>query len=75
MSENNVFALVRESSKYHGQGDDTPFPVTLNDNPMQLADGYYISGGIGGNYRPEDLDFYTKEDDGFKLVKRKSWVA
>lgn len=75
MSE-KVYALVRKSSKYYGQSSDsnTHFEVTLNTNAQQLSDGYYIKGGIGGNYRPNDLDFYTEFNGGLELVKRKSWV-
>lgn len=73
----DIYALVRSSSSYHGQSadSDTHFQVTLNTDSNQLADGYYIRGGVAGNYRPEDLDLYIKTDDGFAPIKRKSWVA
>lgn len=70
-----VYARIRSNSKYHAQDTGEPFPVELNSNPRQLADGFYIKGGPGGNYSPEDLDFYTKFGDEFHLVERKSSVA
>ncbi|MBL4625788.1 MAG: hypothetical protein JKY42_11715 [Flavobacteriales bacterium] len=69
-----VYARIRSTSKYHGQDEGIPFPVSLNVGHQQLANGFYIQGGPGGNYRPEDLDFYTKKGEEFHLVKRKSRV-
>lgn len=65
-----LYARIREDSGYHGQDTGEPFPVTLNQHPRQLADGYYISGGPGGNYSPSDLDFYIKVGNTFKKIER-----
>lgn len=71
---NQVYARIRQSSKYFNQDNGTPFPISLNTDPSQLADGFYIEGGPGGNYTPEDLDLYVKKEDKLIAVKRKSWV-
>jgi len=48
------------TSKYSSQDNVEPFLVTLNTDPKQLADGYYIEGSPGGNSAPEDLEYYTE---------------
>ena len=69
---NEVYARIRSTSQYASQDTGEPFVVTLNTNPRQLADGFYIDGGPGGNYSPEDLDFYTEFNGELVLVKRTS---
>ena len=70
MSE-QLYARVNPDSRYAAQDRGVPFPVSLNTNPNQVKDGYLIAGGPGGNYRPEDLDFYCKRSGSFQKIDRR----
>ncbi|MBO9493821.1 hypothetical protein J7438_06945 [Thalassotalea sp. G20_0] len=54
-----VFANVRPESKYYeGQVQDKPFPVRFEPD---IA-GYHWQGGIGGQYRTDDLHFFMEAE-------------
>ncbi|MGX5221191.1 hypothetical protein ACVTMO_21445 [Pseudomonas segetis] len=59
-----LYAGIKESSKYHGQiewgkqsGYGYPFPVHFQVDPC----GYVIKGGVGGQYRLEDVELYVMD--------------
>ncbi|MCY1561633.1 hypothetical protein D9M68_989200 [compost metagenome] len=60
-----LYAGIKGSSKYASQADwhrthgwPYPFPVSLQLDPM----GYVVKGGVGGQYRMEDVELYVIED-------------
>lgn len=66
-----LYAGIKESSKYHSQielgkqsGYGYPFPVRFQTDPC----GYVIKGGVGGQYRLEDVELYVIEDGEAKAV-------
>lgn len=66
-----LYAGIKESSKYHSQaqfgidqGWPYPFPVRLQSD----ACGYVVKGGIGGQYRMEDVELFVIEDGEAKAV-------
>ncbi|MCU9047983.1 hypothetical protein OE470_06760 [Pseudomonas aeruginosa] len=66
-----LLAGIKESSKYFSQvklgrelGWPYPFPVHFQVDPC----GYVIKGGIGGQYRLEDVDLFVIEDGEAKAV-------
>ena len=66
-----LFAGIKESSKYHSQiewgkqsGYGYPFPVRFQTDPC----GYVIKGGVGGQYRLEDVELYVIEDGEARAV-------
>lgn len=57
-----LFASIREDSKYHHQidwcihnGHGHPFPVVFR----AAMDGYVLAGGAGGAYRMADVDLHV----------------
>ncbi|MHB0817694.1 hypothetical protein ACYCFK_05395 [Stutzerimonas stutzeri] len=57
-----LYASIKESSKYHSQnawgiqqGYGHPFPVRF----QAVSDAYVIKGGPGGQYRLEDVELYV----------------
>lgn len=66
-----LYAGIKESSKYFSQvklgkelGWPYPFPVRLEPE----KEGYVVKGGIGGQYRLEDVALYVIEDGETKAV-------
>lgn len=66
-----LYAGIKASSKYHSQiewgkqsGYGYPFPVRFQTDPC----GYVIKGGVGGQYRLEDVELYVIEDGEAKAV-------
>ena len=57
-----LFAKIKKSSKYHGQGDGSAFKVIIS-----AGDGYCVRGGPGERYRLSDVDLFVM--DGAVLVK------
>lgn len=59
-----IFARIREDSKYSDQNDypdyGSHFPVQL----QETRDNYIWQGGIGGQYRTSDLDFFIRDHKG-----------
>ena len=60
-----LFAEIKASSKYAGQADlarsqgwPYPFPVSLQAD----IGGYVVKGGVGGQYRLDDVDLFVIED-------------
>lgn len=59
-----LYAGIRETSKYASQADwqrvrgPYPFPVRF----QAAKDGYVIKGGVGGQYRLEDVELYVMND-------------
>ncbi len=57
-----LFAVVRESSKYHSQNEIAreqgyfPIPVTIQPS----LDSFVVKGGPGGQYRLEDVDIFVE---------------
>lgn len=58
-----LYANVNPSSRYAHQATKQPFPIQLESDPHQIADGYLFAGGPGGSYRLEDLEFYHKRSE------------
>lgn len=58
-----LYANVSPSSRYAHQATKQPFPIQLESDPQQIADGYLFAGGPGGSYRLEDLEFYHKRSE------------
>ncbi|ENQ6409011.1 hypothetical protein ACEPNE_002988 [Pseudomonas aeruginosa] len=59
-----LYAGIRESSKYHSQidwcirnGYGHPFPIWFEAS----LDGYVVIGGAGGRYRLDDVDLYVMD--------------
>ena len=62
---NKIFANLNPESKYfEWQRQEQPFPVSLVPDRA----GYHWKGGIGGQYRTIDLDFFIKESGQFKQI-------
>lgn len=66
-----LYAGIKASSKYHSQvafgrsqGYGHPFPVCFQTDPC----GFVIKGGVGGQYRLEDVNLYVIEDGEAKAV-------
>jgi len=66
-----LYAGIKGSSKYHSQvafgisqGYGHPFPVCFQTDPC----GFVIKGGVGGQYRLEDVNLYVIEDGEAKAV-------
>ncbi|NER59723.1 hypothetical protein G3435_06395 [Pseudomonas sp. MAFF212428] len=66
-----LFASIREDSKYHHQiawcisnGIGHPFPVRFR----AALDRYVLEGGAGGAYRLADVDLFVLHDDKLFLV-------
>lgn len=60
-----LYAGIKESSKYHSQVDwniqqgyGHPFPVVLE----AATDGYVVRGGVGRRYRLTDVELYVMHD-------------
>lgn len=69
--EPQLFAKIREDSKYHHQiawcisnGIGHPFPVRFR----AALDRYVLEGGAGGAYRLADVDLFVLHDDTLFLV-------
>jgi hypothetical protein len=62
-----LYAKIKKSSKYDGQGDGKPFPVTIDGRGY---DDYLIQGGPGGCYRLGDVNLYVLDvkKDGFLKI-------
>ncbi len=61
-----LYAEIKKSSKYAHQtqmnidmGYGHPFKVSIRDDPF----GYRVKGGIGGQYRLEDVNLYVIDND------------
>ena len=60
-----LYAGIRETSKYASQADWQrkrglyPFPVRF----QAVRDDYVIRGGVGGQYRLEDVELYVKSGE------------
>lgn len=60
-----LYAGIRETSKYTSQADwqrsrgPYPFPVRF----QAAKDCYVIRGGVGGQYRLEDVELYIKSGE------------
>lgn len=60
-----IYANVREESKYfYGQRQEQPFSVLF----VSDSDGYHWKGGIGGQYRTVDLEFFILDGDEYREV-------
>jgi hypothetical protein len=66
-----LFARIRPSSKYYGQGgevwgdgEDFLFPVVITSSPE-----YRVSGGPGGQYRLKDVDLFAEFTSGVPPVQ------
>lgn len=66
-----LYAGIKTSSKYFSQvklgkelGWPYPFPVRLEPD----KEGYVVKGGIGGQYRLDDVELYVIEDGEAKAV-------
>lgn len=66
-----LFARIRPSSKYYGQGgevwgdgEDFLFPVVITSSPE-----YAVSGGPGGQYRLKDVDLFAEFTPGVPPVQ------
>lgn len=64
-----LYAEIKESSKYHYQarmsadyGHTYPFLAHIEPD----FEGYVVKGGIGGQYRLEDVALFVLDDDGSK---------
>jgi hypothetical protein len=68
MSKSNLYANVRKNGRYGSQRQPEPFEINLHENAFQIMEGYFWNGGIGGNYRTVDLEFYVKEPKSGELV-------
>ena len=65
MNTQQIFANLNPESKYFEyQKQEQPFEVSLVPDRA----GYHWKGGIGGQYRTVDLDFFIKQDDQFKSI-------
>jgi len=65
----DIYAEIKKTSKYHYQvrmsqehGHMYPFPAHIEPD----CDGYVVKGGIGGQYRLEDVALFVLDDDGTK---------
>lgn len=64
-----LYANVRKDSRYGSQRQALPFPVTIHPNQFQLIDGFFWKGGIGGQYRTVDLEFFIQDPQSEKFVQ------
>ena len=62
-----LYAKIKRSSKYFGQGDGTPFEVLIDGRGY---DDYLVQGGSGGCYRLVDVNLYVFDikKDGFLKI-------
>ncbi|MEB3733414.1 hypothetical protein ULF88_03055 [Halopseudomonas pachastrellae] len=61
-----LYAEIKKSSKYAHQaqmnidmGYGYPFKVSIRDD----SSGYRVKGGVGGQYRLEDVNLYVFDND------------
>lgn len=65
MSGQQIYARIKRSSKYYGQGERGKlFPVYV----MSGAGDYVVQGGPGGQYRLVDVNLYVVEGDCEKRI-------
>ena len=64
-----LYAKIKRSSEHHSQnsyhmksGKFIPFKVEYNDESSRFI------GGVGGNYKTDDLNIYVKHGKEFKRV-------
>ncbi len=53
-----IFAKIKRSSKYFGQGDGKLFKVTIDGGDWE----YRVKGGPGTQYRLVDVNLYVVEE-------------
>lgn len=58
-SGQQLYAKIKKSSKYYGQGDGSLFPVFVEAGHREA---YLVQGGPGGQYRLRDVNLYIVED-------------
>ncbi len=61
---NDFYANVLPSSRYSGQRQEIPFQVSIEP----CEDGYWVKGGIGGQYTLVDMEFFIKVDNQFVRI-------
>lgn len=65
--QHQLYARIRESSKYHGQTKDGAlFPVYIDPNAVDVD--YVVKGGPGGQYRLRDVDLIVIGERGYETV-------
>lgn len=58
-SGQQLYAKIKKSSKYYGQGDGALFEVFVEAGNREA---YVVQGGPGGQYRLSDVNLYIMED-------------
>ena len=58
-SGQQIYAKIKKSSKYYGQGDGGLFEVFVEAGNREA---YVVQGGPGGQYRLTDVNLYIVED-------------
>ena len=53
-----LYAKIKRSSKYFGQGDGTPFEMFIDGSGY---DDYLVLGGPGGCYSLRDVNLFVRD--------------